>query len=81
MIRKKKNNDLPSYEDNDDFSYLDDLDDDLLSSGDESPISYEDDDIDIDEDYIGMNKKTKNQKTQMKNTIQNVYNNSVQCVP
>lgn len=59
MARKKKNNDLPSYEDNDDFSYLDDLDDDLLSSGDESPISYEDDDIDIDEDYIGMNKKPK----------------------
>ena len=58
MARKKKNNDLPSYEENDDFSYLDNLDDDLLSSGDQSPISYEDDDIDIDEDYIGMNKKS-----------------------
>lgn len=58
MARKKKNNDLPSYEEDDDFSYLDNLDDDLLSSGDQSPISYEDDDIDIDEDYIGMNKKS-----------------------
>lgn len=59
MARKKKNNDLPSYEENDDFSYLDNLDDDLLSTGNDVPLSYEDDDVDIDEDYLGVNKKSK----------------------
>lgn len=67
MARKKKDNDLPSYEENDDFSYLDNLDDDLLSTGNDSPLSYEDDDVDIDEDYIGVNKSSKNSTSKNKN--------------
>lgn len=66
MARKKKSTELPVYDDQDDLSYLDNLDDDLLSTGSESPLSYDDDDIDIDEDYLGMDSSGKDEQQEVK---------------